>query len=188
MQLTEGQIIKKVEVDGKQVVIRMPKMDDVDGLMEYINSLVDEDIKIDLKTKVLRDEEERYVNDIIKSMKNGKRYSLCVEHDGRIVAHAHVEKKFVHPTRSSHVSTIGIAISKDFRYKGLGIILLNLLFEHAKKEMKSEIVKLHVFSDNKPAISLYTKLGFSEVGRIKNGIKYGNNKYADDILMIKELV
>ena len=56
MQL--GKILRKFCTrDGQEVVLRTPKSDDLNGLMELINSLVEERAEISRSEKVTKEEE-----------------------------------------------------------------------------------------------------------------------------------
>lgn len=64
-----------------------------------------------------------------------------------------------------------IAVSADWRGKGVGKLLLERLIFEAK-QTKSENIRLEVRKSNKTAISLYEKFGFSKV--------YEREKYYDN--------
>lgn len=76
---------------------------------------------------------------------------------------------------------MNIAIKKDFRRKHFGYELLNFLIQYAIT-MKKECITLEVREDNLPAIKLYQKTGFIEMG---SRPKYYNNKF-DAIIMTKK--
>ena len=59
-----------------------------------------------------------------------------------------------------------IAVHPDHRGQGLGLAIVNALIKHAKAERLASI-SLEVRASNTPAISLYKKVGFAEVGRRK---------------------
>lgn len=75
---------------------------------------------------------------------------------------------------------MNIAVKKEFRRNHIGTKLLNFLVEEAKKK-KKDCITLEVREDNVPAIELYKKLEFTEVGRRR---KY-YNKLFDAIIMTK---
>ena len=62
---------------------------------------------------------------------------------------------------------INIATSPAHRGQGLGTAVLSALLEHAR-ERGLVSVTLEVRLSNAPAIALYRKLGFAELGRRKN--------------------
>ena len=76
---------------------------------------------------------------------------------------------------------MNIAIRKDFRRNHLGENLLKYLIEYSKDREKV-CITLEVEENNFPAIGLYKKSGFEEIGRRK---KYYNNKF-DAIIMTKK--
>jgi RimJ/RimL family protein N-acetyltransferase len=78
-----------------------------------------------------------------------------------------------------------MSIQEQFTNIGIGSSLIKKLLEWAKKDSGIEKISLEVFSNNKRAIHLYTKLGFAEEGRRKKQVKLGPNEYIDDILMSK---
>ena len=72
-----------------------------------------------------------------------------------------------------------IATHPDFRRLGIAKMLLSSLFEEAKNGNIC-VITLEVRHTNTPAICLYKKCGFSEVGKRKN---YYKNPVEDAILM-----
>lgn len=72
-----------------------------------------------------------------------------------------------------------IAVAPDQRRKGLADLMMRDAIEKAEKAGLRTIT-LEVRVSNAPAIALYEKYGFSEVGRRKN---YYNNPREDAILM-----
>lgn len=75
---------------------------------------------------------------------------------------------------------MNIAVKKEFRRQHVGTELLEFLVVEAKKENKN-CITLEVREDNVPAIELYKKLEFDEIGRRK---KYYEKLY-DAIIMTK---
>jgi len=78
---------------------------------------------------------------------------------------------------------MNIAVKKEFRRQHVGTGLLEFLVVEAKKENKN-CITLEVREDNVPAIELYKKLEFDEIGRRK---KYYEKLY-DAIIMTKFFV
>ena len=76
-----------------------------------------------------------------------------------------------------------VAVSPEYRRLGVGDALIEHLMELAEK-LKLSFVTLEVRASNAAAIALYTKHGFSPVGRRKN---YYDFPKEDAILMTKFL-
>jgi len=77
---------------------------------------------------------------------------------------------------------MNVAVHPDFRRKGIAEALVNTLVDNLK-QMGSHCLTLEVRASNTPAISLYEKLGFSEIGRRKN---YYRNPREDALILRKE--
>lgn len=128
------------------------------------------------------DQHKEWINRITAS----EREALFVaERDGEVAGFI----MFQTPGRKrlSHTGTFGIMISQEHRGKGLGKLLLKTLLNWAEKNPLIEKVSLAVFSTNDRAIALYKSFGFIEEGRKINEVKFGDNEYADDILMYKSV-
>ena len=74
-----------------------------------------------------------------------------------------------------------IYVCKDFRKKGLGTKLLNIIEENNTRLKK---IYLEVSKNNSEGISFYTKMKFKEMHTRKNYF-FINNKYIDALAMVK---
>ena len=79
---------------------------------------------------------------------------------------------------------MNLAVSPDYRRRGIGQALVNALVEHLQQN-KVIALLLEVRVSNVPAIALYESLGFEQVGRRP---KYYHNPREDALIMRKELV
>ena len=77
---------------------------------------------------------------------------------------------------------MNVAVHPDHRRKGVGEMLVLALCEALSKENAS--LALEVRASNAPAISLYEKLGFAQVGMRRN---YYRNPKEDALILRKEL-
>ena len=77
---------------------------------------------------------------------------------------------------------MNVAVHPDFRRKGIAEALVNGLVEQLKT-MDSHCLTLEVRASNAPAIALYEKLGFAEIGRRRN---YYRNPREDALILRKE--
>lgn len=178
-----GEVIREfVAKDGRRVILRTLKWEDLDDLLEFINSLIEEGANILKAEKVSRDEEIEWLSNIFKRIEKGEIFCVAAEVDGRLVANSEIIRGAGY---SRHVGIIGIAIKKGFRGIGIGTEMMKTLEEYARK-MGLKVLMLSVFANNTPAINLYKKMGFVETGRIpKRFFKDGN--YIDEIIMTKVL-
>lgn len=63
----------------------------------------------------------------------------------------------------SHQCLFSIIVAKEYRKRGIGSLLLNNLIHLAKEQFRLEVLYLEVYEGN-PALTLYQKFGFKEVG------------------------
>jgi L-amino acid N-acyltransferase YncA len=168
--------------DGKKVVLRSVKWEDLNDLQETINSLVEEGADIIRTEKVTRNEEADWLGRFLAGTEKGEIINCAAEVDGRIVANSDVVKR---AGQSSHVGGLGIAIRQGYRGIGIGTHIMETLVDESKKA-GLKILVLSVFDTNKIAKRLYQKMGFREIGRIRNGA-YKKGQYTDLVYMTLEL-
>ena len=77
---------------------------------------------------------------------------------------------------------MNVAVHPDFRRRGIAEALVTGLVEYLKT-VGSRCLTLEVRASNAPAIALYGKLGFAEIGRRKN---YYRNPREDALILRKE--
>ena len=77
---------------------------------------------------------------------------------------------------------MNIATHPDYRKQGIGTALINELITELKNR-NSHSLMLEVRVSNDPAISVYQKMGFTEVGRRRN---YYRNPREDALILRKE--
>ena len=60
---------------------------------------------------------------------------------------------------------MNLAVAPEYRRNGIGQTLVMELIRHLQEDQKATCLTLEVRASNMPAIELYSKLGFQEVGR-----------------------
>jgi len=85
--------------------------------------------------------------------------------------------------RLSQKSEIGIFIgNKDFRNKGIGQEVMTLMVDYGFNILNLHSIYLNTYSFNERAIAAYKKIGFKEVGRLRESYQVGR-KYFDTVIM-----
>ncbi|MEH7359610.1 GNAT family N-acetyltransferase [Priestia megaterium] len=123
---------------------------------------------------------DEYQQKIQKKQDNGG-LTLIVERTDEVIGFL----SFSRPSykRLYHTGSFGISVKSEHSNLGAGTKLLSYLIRWAKEQGELEKINLDVFSNNKPAIHLYQKLGFKEEGKQVNQIKLKDGSYADIIFM-----
>lgn len=94
---------------------------------------------------------------------------------------------FLHAYKKiAHQCLFGMIVDPEHRNMGVGTQLLLHLLELGKQNFNLEAMYLEVFEGN-PAISLYRRLGFNEVGYHKYWLKEDDGKFRSKIVMEKVL-
>jgi ribosomal protein S18 acetylase RimI-like enzyme len=168
--------------DGRKVVLRSLRWEDLDDLLGLINSLVDEDADIIRTEKATRNEEAEWLGKYLARTEKGEIINCAAEVEGEVIANSEVGKR---EGCMSHVGSFGIAIKRGYRGIGIGTKIMQTLTEESRR-VGLKILVLDVFDTNKAAKALYSKMGFKENGRILKGV-YKNGKYIDLIRMTIEL-
>ena len=85
-------------------------------------------------------------------------------------------------TVCNETDLMNVAVTADFRRRGIGEKLVNALVEELKA-MDSHCLTLEVRASNTPAQAMYEKLGFAEIGRRP---RYYQNPKEDALIMRKD--
>ena len=115
-------------------------------------------------------------NSVASELTNKLALWLVAEEEGAVAGYIGSQ------TCGDESDVMNVAVHPDFRRRGMAEALVNALVEELKV-IGSHCLTLEVRASNVPAISLYGKLGFLEVGRRKN---YYRNPREDALIMRKE--
>ena len=177
--MKSGQIIQTfILKDGRRAIVRTPRWEDLDDLMDFINSLVREEAPILREEEVSRIEEAEWLAERLVSLEKDEIIHFVAEVDGKVVASAEIAKRRGH---QKHVGVLGIAVKSGYRRLGIATKLMEALLQEAKRQGLKVII-LDVYEKNLPALNLYRKMGFNEVGRIPKAI-FWKGEYIDDVKM-----
>lgn len=164
------------------------KWEDLDDCVDFINDLVGEKdsnpyLGIIADKKQTRETEAEWLAKQLIGIEKGSIVSVVAEVRGRLVGNGSVTKGSYDDNRNH--GTLGIAIARKCRDRGIGIEMMQALVKESRKAgMKT--VELEVFANNPRATHVYEKTGFKEVGRIpKKMVRKG--KFIDAIVMAREL-
>lgn len=116
-------------------------------------------------------------NSIASELDNQLSYWLVAEDNGVIAGYVGSQSVL------DAADMMNLAVDPDFRQQGVGQALVNGLINHLQQNNVIALL-LEVRVSNTPAISLYEKLGFVQVGRRP---KYYRNPREDALILRKEL-
>jgi putative acetyltransferase len=179
-----GKVIREFDTEGRHVILRYPRRDDAADLMRCLNSIIREKAPVGRQKKVTLSEERKWLSIVLGEMEKGRKAEVFAESDGRIVGTGGVTRNPL--DANSHVCGLGINVIREYRGKGIGKMLMEILLQHARDALGCSLVELSYVEGNVAARRLYDGLGFREAGRIpKRFNDYG--KLRDEVIMVKEL-
>lgn len=89
--------------------------------------------------------------------------------------------------RSSHIANAAYMIRNSYRGKGIGSLLIKASLQLAKDLGFHAMQFNMVLSQNKLAVKLYERLGFSVIGTLPQAIRNPDGSYQDGYLMHRKL-
>lgn len=110
--------------------------------------------------------------------------SIVAVRGGRVIGHLNISREDSPVTR--HVASLGMAVARDWRGKGVGSALISEAIRWARQSGVEKLA-LSVYPDNEAALALYRKFGFREEGRLTGHSKKSIG-YRDEIVMGRWLI
>jgi len=113
---------------------------------------------------------------VASELENKLAFWLVAEENGMVAGYIGSQ------TVMGETDMMNVAVHPDWRRKGIAEKLVSSLVEELK-QLASHCLTLEVRASNDPAIALYEKLGFGQIGRRKN---YYRNPREDALILRKE--
>ena len=93
---------------------------------------------------------------------------LWVLHDDDYNVFGHFELRSGHLDSTLHRCTLSLGIDPPYQGKGYASQLMQMGIDWAKDQLELDWIDLRVFSHNEPALKLYKRFQFEEIGRVKD--------------------
>jgi ribosomal protein S18 acetylase RimI-like enzyme len=170
---------------GNDILIRYPKMGDLEQLLNFINEISDERtfIRYQGEHETLKSE-EKWLKRRLEEINNKKSVQLLAYSGDELIGSTEIHLR---DKTEKHVGVLSITVTKNFRGEAVGKTLMGLIIKEALKKLAGlKIITLEVFSTNINAKSLYRKMGFVDYGILPEGI-IRNGNFEDAILMYKKI-
>jgi L-amino acid N-acyltransferase YncA len=141
--------------DGTEILFRNLKKKDKNRLTVFFKSLPKED-RVYLRRDIT---DKETIKQVIKSSKSGESPRIVALDKDNIVAYGLLELEKRQWNKQS--CEIRLLISKDYRRKGLGMLLARELYSLAISEKVEEII-VKMMKPQKAAISIFKRMGFKQ--------------------------
>jgi ribosomal protein S18 acetylase RimI-like enzyme len=164
MSSDEGRVIESWNSGGKQLAIRSARWADLEGYAAMHRALHKERV---MATTYDADNRlaGRLLGERLTLAATGEGILLLAEAVGQIVGEG-----LLSPAHGDGYITLGILVHKEYRGQGVGRRLMRAMEGEARRLGKRRIC-LTVWSANLRALSLYTSLGYREMGRFPDWIR-----------------
>jgi RimJ/RimL family protein N-acetyltransferase len=180
--LEAGKILKNFTAkDGQNVVLRTPRWEDLDDLLELINSLVDEKADIYVTQKFTREAESEWLLKVLSRLEKDEQFFLVAEVDKKVVALSDFQVKG--GDEEHRVGAIGIIVRNGYRDLGIGTKIMKTILEQAAF-FGLRTMSVNAFATNERAIHVYKKVGFVELGLIPEK-HFRQGRFIDEVIMTK---
>jgi hypothetical protein len=93
--------------NDQEVILRTPKWEDLDDLLEFINALIDENVDIFLTKKVTRHQEAEWLGRQLADIEKGRLIRIVADINGKVIANSQLQ---LLNGVSSHVGFVNIGI------------------------------------------------------------------------------
>lgn len=174
-------ILKIIKLkSGKELLLRRPKEEDAEAMIEYLNIVGGESDNLLFGKNEFRltvEQEKEYIKSIND---NENALMLLGIIDNKIISVSQVSAS--NRKRIAHNSELAISVKKEYWGMGIGTAVMESLIDFARSSNTIKTISLGVKGSNKKAQHLYEKLGFEKVGVHKNFFNIDGN-YDDEILM-----
>ncbi len=108
-------------------------------------------------------------------------YPLAAVIDGEVIGVLTLHT-YPNAPRRRHSGDLGMAVRDDWQGRGVGTALLAACVDLADNWLNLTRLGLEVYTDNEPAIRLYTKFGFEIEGTIRR-VAYRDGQFVDAYAM-----
>jgi len=167
--------------DGTLVIFRPLLKDDQQALLDYFQSLPEED-RACLKDEVTN---PQVIENWIYDMDYDNLLPILALHNGRIIGDASLH--FSQIGWSKHQGEIRLTTDPQYRVKGLGTLMVQDLIDIAT-QLGLEQLSAEMPPEMDKAFYLFEKLGFKETAILKGFVKDLKGEETDLVLMTKSLI
>lgn len=146
----------------------------VDDYMIYTQWVNDLDVASGMifSAMVIGPESER--DALIRLSESGQHFAIVDMETDELIGNC----GFASMDHVNKVAEVGIFIGhQDYRSMGYGTEALRLLLDYAFNILNMHNIRLSVYDFNKPAIACYRKVGFKEIGRLRESKQIAGVKY-----------
>lgn len=172
--------------DGRKALLRSPKEEDIEGVLEYLTVSAGETefiLRYPEECSKYTPEGERALFERFNSSEN-EAMLVCLV-DGKIAGNCQIS--YSTGIKTKHRARVAIALISEFWNQGIGTRMFQEMI-HIAEEWKDVIqMELEFVEGNSRARSLYEKMGFRITGVRPNAIRLKDGTLLNEYMMIREM-
>lgn len=182
-------IIKDIEFtlkDGRHAIIRSPKDEDIQGMLDYLYISAGETefiLRYPEECSKYTPEGEKALFDRINAAENEAMLVCVVE--GKVAGNCQIVWKTGLKVR--HRASVAIALLKEFWNQGIGTRLFQEMIRIAEENENITQMELEFVEGNSRARALYEKMGFRIAGIKPNAIRLKDGSFLNEYYMLREI-
>ena len=172
--------------DGRKALLRSPKEEDIEGVLEYLITSAGE------TEFIMRYPEEcsKYTpegeKELFEKMNASEKEAMIVcLVDGKVAGNCQVT--FGKSIKTKHRATVAIALPKEYWNQGIGSAMFHELIRIAEENKDIIQMELEFAEGNSRARALYEKMGFRITGVRPNALRLKDGTLLNEYLMIREM-
>ena len=182
-------IIKDIDFtlkDGRQAIIRSPKDEDIQGMLDYLYISAGETefiLRYPEECGKYTPEGEKALFDRVNAAENEVMLVCIVE--GKVAGNCQIVWKTGLKVR--HRASVAIALLKEFWNQGIGTRLFQEMIRIAEENENITQMELEFIEGNTRARALYEKMGFRIAGIKPNAIRLKDGTFLNEYYMLREI-
>ena len=173
--------------DGRSALLRSPKEEDIEGVLEYLRVSAGE------TDFILRYPEEcsKYTYEGEKQLFESWNASpneaaiVCLVEGKKVAGNCQIV--FNNKLKLKHRASVAIALCKEYWNQGIGTKMFEEMLRIAQERPEVLQLELEFVEGNTRARALYEKMGFKITGVRPNAIRLKDGTLLDEYMMVKRL-
>ena len=172
--------------DGRKALIRSPKEEDIQGMLDYLYKSAEETdfiLRYPEECSRYTPEGEKELFERMNSSSNEAMLVCIVE--GKVAGNCQIT--WNNRIKTRHRASVAIALLKDYWNQGIGTRLFQELIRIAEENENILQMELEFIEGNTRARALYEKMGFRITGVGVNAVRLKDGTLLNEYHMIKEI-
>ena len=171
--------------NGKNVIIRKPNIEDAEAIINVITIADTETLFLARNPGEFCTPVEREKQIIDNVLADNDVEWFVAEYENKVIGQCSVGLVRKN-ARYRHRAEVAFVILQDYCNLGIGGKMMEECIKWCKKKGITQM-ELDVVKNNEKALKMYQGFGFEIIGIRENALRYQDDTYADEYLMVKKL-